>query len=278
MSVLRQLGPQRATRCPSSQVSVGRLVSFQHARRDLRNCAVDQRLTSTAPSAPGLRPVPWTDAPSQIKALATLTQRFSKELASKEVDEDTLKWFLRDRYFDPVEAEEKLRKTLQWRQTFKPQATTPAMLAAELASGKAYVHTAPDKYGRPAIVIRTRLHKTGQFPITDSKRLAAHMIDTALAQLPPGGEQIVGIFDLRGFEFTTNADFQFAAFMVEAFFEYYPRRVGQVLMVEAPWVFFPAWEVIKPLMRKYAALVSFVSVADVRRDYFTPQSLPDDFK
>ena len=29
----------------------------------------------------------------------------------------------------------------------------------------------------------------------------------------------------------------------------------QVLLVEAPWVFGPAWEVIRPLMRKYAALV-----------------------
>jgi hypothetical protein len=29
----------------------------------------------------------------------------------------------------------------------------------------------------------------------------------------------------------------------------------QVLFVEAPWVFQPAWQVIKPLMRKYAALV-----------------------
>ncbi|PNH12969.1 CRAL-TRIO domain-containing protein C3H8.02 [Tetrabaena socialis] len=149
----------------------------------------------------------------------------------------------------------------------RPQSTTPQMVEAELASGKAYVHTGTDKYGRPAIVIRTKLHKTGQYPITGSKRLAAYLIDTAIARIPPGGEQIVGIFDLRGFTFASNADFQFAAFMVrngvaqaglvavvEAFFEFYPRRVGQVLFVDAPWVFFPAWEVIKPLMRKYAAL------------------------
>jgi hypothetical protein len=45
------------------------------------------------------------------------------------------------------------------------------------------------------------------------------------------------------------------AVQVEAFFEFYPRRVGQVLFVDAPWVFYPAWEVIRPLMRKYAALV-----------------------
>jgi hypothetical protein len=34
----------------------------------------------------------------------------------------------------------------------------------------------------------------------------------------------------------------------------------QVLFVEAPWVFQPAWQVIKPLMRKYAALVSIAKL------------------
>ena len=42
---------------------------------------------------------------------------------------------------------------------------------------------------------------------------------------------------------------------MEAFFEYYPRRVAQVLFVEAPWLFNLCWESIKPLMGKYAALV-----------------------
>ncbi|EFJ41850.1 hypothetical protein VOLCADRAFT_67793, partial [Volvox carteri f. nagariensis] len=189
-------------------------------------------------------------------------------------DEATLKWYLRDRYFDVDEAEQKLRSMLKWRQSFQPQSTTAQMVAAELASGKAYVHNYTDKYGRPAIVIRTRRH----FPLTDSKRLAAYLIDTAISRLPPGGEQIVGIFDLRGFQFAQNADFQFAAFMIEAFFEYYPRRVSQVLFVEAPWVFFPAWEVIKPLMRKYAALVRFLSVSELRSEFFTPEALPEDFR
>jgi hypothetical protein len=49
------------------------------------------------------------------------------------------------------------------------------------------------------------------------------VLDTALAALPPGGEQLLGVFDLRGFG-PANADLRFAAFIVEAFFEYYPRR------------------------------------------------------
>lgn len=84
--------------------------------------------------------------------------------------------------------------------------------------------------------------------MVDSKRLCVHIIDSAIARLEDGastsgsgseadsgredkgvrGEQLVGIFDLDGFSVPRNADFAFAAFMVEAFFEYYPRRVGQV--------------------------------------------------
>lgn len=61
-----------------------------------------------------------------------------------------------------------------------------------------------------------------------------------------------------------HAPLPWPGLQVEAFFEYYPRRVAQVLFVDAPWVFYPAWEVIKPAMRKYAALVSSAAVCRAR--------------
>lgn len=51
------------------------------------------------------------------QALAALRQRFSSPDASP--DEDTLKWYLRDRYFDVEEAEQKLRSMLKWRKAFQ---------------------------------------------------------------------------------------------------------------------------------------------------------------
>ncbi|GIL66802.1 hypothetical protein Vafri_20305 [Volvox africanus] len=274
---LRQISQHSALHSPCSICAAQRLQVVQASRRQLiRTCAVGPQLATSISSAPGLKSEPWTDSPGQQNALVELKQRFYKESAPP--DEATLKWYLRDRYFDVDEAEQKLRSMLGWRKTFQPQSTTPQMVAAELASGKAYVHKYTDRYGRPPIVVRTRLHVTGQFPLSDSKRLAAYLIDTAISQMPPGGEQIVGIFDLRGFQFVQNADFQLAAFLVEAFFEYYPRRVSQVLFVEAPWVFFPAWEIIKPLMRKYASLVRFCSVAELRSEFFTGETLPSDFR
>ncbi|KAJ9519999.1 hypothetical protein QJQ45_014725 [Haematococcus lacustris] len=182
-----------------------------------------------------------------------------KDMSNK-LNDETLQWYLRDRYFDVDEAEQKLRRMLAWREDFQPDHITASQVAKEASSGKAYVHSHLDVYGRPAIVIRTRLHVcdvcvlyAGQYPINDSKRLAVFLIDQAIAQAQAaGGEQILGIFDLRDFQ-------------VEAFFEYYPRRVAQVLFVEAPWMFQPAWAAIQPLMRKYAALVGDILNPDAWR-------------
>jgi hypothetical protein len=153
----------------------------------------------------------------------------------------------------------------------------------------------------------------------DSKRLCTCMLDTALAKLPPGGEQLLGVIDLQGLSLA-NIDLEFVAFMVEAFFVYYPRRCvvvcagkrsrvvcrrwscrhtasplaascdtpppscslcthrfAQVLLVDAPWFFKGPWEAIKPLLRKYAGLVRFVSRAELADEYFTPDALPPQF-
>ena len=62
------------------------------------------------------------------------------------------------------------------------------------------------------------------------------------------------------------------------FFLYYPKRLGRVLMVDSPWVFQPPWLLIKPLLRKYAALVEFVSAEELRQKYFAPGTAPKDFE
>ena len=95
----------------------------------------------------------------------------------------------------------------------------------------------------------------------------------------PGGndvETLLGIFDLRGFG-PRNADLSFARFLVDACFLYYPRRLGAVLFVDAPWAFKPVWAVVKPLLRKYGALVRFVSADEVRTVYFAEGQAPPGF-
>lgn len=109
--------------------------------------------------------------------------------------------------------------------------------------------------------------------------MCMHLLDEVVSRLPatpdaraPGEEQMLGVFDLKGFELR-NADLAFVAFLVEAFFEYYPRRVGEVLLVDAPWIFQPPWRAIKPLLRKYSELVRFVDRETLTREYFASKGL-----
>lgn len=51
-----------------------------------------------------------------------------------------------------------------------------------------------------------------------------------------------------------------------------------MLLVDAPWIFKAPWEVIKPLLRKYQALVRFVSRGELQQEYFTDDALPQLFR
>lgn len=190
--------------------------------------------------------------------------------------EEEAKWFLRDRRFDASEAYDKLSATLRWRAESGIHRVRYERVAREAATGKAYLHTHLDRFSRPALVIRVARHKVGQFTERESQELCIYYIEKAIDARPPGVDNVLGIFDLRGFS-VSNADFGFVRFLIQAFFFYYPRRAGEVLMVDAPWAFMPPYELMKPLLGKYAQLIRFVSTADLR-DYFPGDTLPDDFK
>ncbi|KAF5839314.1 CRAL-TRIO domain-containing protein [Dunaliella salina] len=235
---------------------------------------------ATRVEVPGLKPEPWLGSPEQLAALSDLRQRMVQNSGPRgqSLDDRTLRWYLRDRSFDVDEAEQKLQALLRWKEVLRPETLTYERVAEEYATGKVYTTQQLDKFGRPAIVVRCKLHRIGEFPLADSQALAAFMLDQAVRTAEDlGQEQIVGIFDLRGFNVQKNADFTFARFLIDLFFEIHPKRVGQVLFVDAPWAFKPAWAIIQPLMRKYAALVRFVSVAELQNEYFTPDTVPPDF-
>ncbi|XP_021889042.1 uncharacterized protein LOC110808021 [Carica papaya] len=85
------------------------------------------------------------------------------------------------------------------------------------------------------------------------------------------------IVDLRGFGMQ-NADTKFITFLFDVFYYYYPKRLDQVLLVDASFIFKPIWQLVKPLLKSYASLVRFCSAEDVRREYFTEGTLPVIFR
>ncbi|KAF1867647.1 hypothetical protein Lal_00050079 [Lupinus albus] len=165
----------------------------------------------------------------------------------------------------------------KWRQDFGVSELTEDAVKDVAQTGKAFVHDFLDINGRPVLVVVASKHfPEAQDPIKD-ERLCTFLIEKALSKLPPGKEQILGIIDLRGFG-TQNADLRYLTFLLNVFYYYYPKRLAQILFVDAPFVFKPMWQLVKPLLKSYTSLVRFCSVDTVRKEYFTKETLPSNFR
>lgn len=113
--------------------------------------------------------------------------------------------------------------------------------------------------------------------IVENEKLCVYLVEKAVSELPVGVEEILGIMDLRGFRIE-NSDVSYLKFLIDVFYYYYPKRLGQLLFVDAPFVFQPIWQLVKPLMRSYASLVRFCDAKTIRKEYFTEETVPVDFK
>ncbi|KAF8399740.1 hypothetical protein HHK36_015611 [Tetracentron sinense] len=192
-------------------------------------------------------------------------------------DEDMILWFLKDRKFSVEDAVTKLTKAIKWRQEFGVSELSKESVESIAETGKAYVHDFLDVNDRPVLIVVASKHFPATQDPTENEKLCVFLIEKALSELPAGKEQILGIFDLRGFG-PENADIKFLTFLFDIFYYYYPKRLGEVLFVDAPFVFQPIWQLVKPLLKSYASLVRFCSADTVRKEYFTEETLPMDFR
>ncbi|KAJ6410241.1 hypothetical protein OIU84_007064 [Salix udensis] len=192
-------------------------------------------------------------------------------------DEEMILWFLKDRRFSVEEAVSKLNKAIKWREEFRVSELSEESVKSIVDTGKAYVHDSLDVYGKPVLIVVASKHFPSEHDPVENEKLCVFLIEKALGKLVDGKEQILGIFDLRGFS-TKNADLTYLTFLFDVFYYYYPKRLGQVLFVEAPFIFKPIWQVAKPLLRSNASLVRFCSVETVRKEYFTEETLPASFR
>eukprot|EP00188_Purpureofilum_apyrenoidigerum_P004702 Plantae.Rhodophyta-Purpureofilum_apyrenoidigerum.ctg55131.p1 GENE.Plantae.Rhodophyta-Purpureofilum_apyrenoidigerum.ctg55131~~Plantae.Rhodophyta-Purpureofilum_apyrenoidigerum.ctg55131.p1 ORF type:complete len:278 (-),score=60.07 Plantae.Rhodophyta-Purpureofilum_apyrenoidigerum.ctg55131:260-1066(-) len=194
-----------------------------------------------------------------------LRERFVGE-KKDQPDDATLEWFLADRRYDVEEAYAKLSGMLEWKRRL--ESIPMEDVERENSTGKAFFHRDVDIHGRKVLIVRASKHITNEFPFESSEKLIKNMMDSALDDMTPDTETMLGIVDMRGFGMK-NSDVRLAQLLVDVFFTYYPRRLSELLVVDAPLVFQPMWRIIKPLLRKYASIVKFVKLSDVPR-YFEP--------
>lgn len=219
------------------------------------------------------------DSNDSRKLVLEVKEKLEKEYPSLPVgkngrdDEDVILWFLKDRKFSVKDAVARLNKAIKWRQEFKVSELSEESVKNVAQTGKAYVHDFLDVNDRPVLIVVASKHFPAMQDPAEDEKLCVFLIEKALGKLPAGKEEILGIFDLRGFG-TNNADLKFLTFVFDVFYYYYPKRLGQVLFVDAPFVFKPIWQLAKPLLKSYASLVQFCSVETVRKEYFTEATVP----
>ncbi|GMH21499.1 hypothetical protein Nepgr_023341 [Nepenthes gracilis] len=223
------------------------------------------------------------DANDSRKLILEVKEKLEKDYSSLPLgkngrdDEEMILWFLKDRKFSVDDAIKKLTKAIKWRQDFRVSELTEESVKSVAETGKSFVHEFPDVDGRPVLLVVASKHFPLMQDSVDDQKLCVFMIEKALSKLPAGKEQILGIVDLRGFG-PQNADVMFLTFLFDVFYYYYPKRLGEVLFVEAPLVFQPIWQLTKPLLKSYASLVRFCSVETLRKEYFTEDTLPANFR
>ncbi|KAL8465518.1 hypothetical protein ACS0TY_034859 [Phlomoides rotata] len=191
-------------------------------------------------------------------------------------DEEMILWFLKDRRFSVEETVAKLSKAIKWREDFRVSELTEESIKRVSASGKGYLHKHLDVHGRPVLIVDGSKHFPGEYEVYEDEKLFIFLVEKAISQLPAGKQDILVIIDLRRFQ-ARNADLKFITFVFDVFYNYYPRRLSEVVFVDAPFVFKPFWQLVKPLLKSYASLVRFCSEKDVKQDYFTADTLPANF-
>ncbi|KAH7522499.1 hypothetical protein FEM48_Zijuj07G0145100 [Ziziphus jujuba var. spinosa] len=161
----------------------------------------------------------------------------TQDPSSKEVDDLTIRRFLRARELDIGKGSALFLKYLKWRRTFVPNGSISTMeVPNEIAQNKMF-HQGLDKKGRPIMVVFGARHFQNKLGgLEEFKRMIA-----------VGQEKFVAIGDLQGWGYA-NSDIRGYLAALSILQDYYPERLGKLFLVHVPYIFMAAWKIIYPFI------------------------------
>jgi len=145
----------------------------------------------------------------------------------------------------------------------RPAAISAEDVTAELATGKGYVHGV-DRHGQAVMWAFAGRHDKRSRKLQESVHLILYCLEKAIRLGEERGvEKICLVFDLSGFS-SASMDYELVRELFVLLANYYPERLGQVLLWSAPSVFSAFWRVIRPYIDPAtAAKVQFVARGDL---------------
>ncbi|KAK7282144.1 hypothetical protein RIF29_10718 [Crotalaria pallida] len=179
----------------------------------------------------------------------TLMRAFveSRDPSSKEVDDLTLRRFLRARDLDVEKGSAMFLKYMKWRRSFVPNGfISPSEIPDELAQEKMYVQGL-DKMGRPITIAFAAKHFQSKDGPDSFKRFVVFALDKLCSRMPPGQEKFLAIADIKGWGYA-NSDIRGYLNSLTILQDYHPERLGKLFIVHAPYMFMKVWKIIYPFI------------------------------
>ncbi|KAL9266670.1 Phosphatidylinositol transfer protein 3-like protein [Drosera capensis] len=189
------------------------------------------------------------DSQEQQKICLMRTLVESHDPSAKDLDDLTIRRFLRARELDIEKGSAMLLKYLKWRREFVPKGfISEAEIPNELEQNKVLMQGF-DRKGCRIVVVLGRNHFQSKLPdgIDELKRLVVYSFDKVCSRLPVGEEKFVGIVDLEGWGYA-NSDIRGYLGALSILQDCYPERLRKIFIVHVPRIFMTVWKIIYPFI------------------------------
>ncbi|KAF5192735.1 Phosphatidylinositol transfer protein [Thalictrum thalictroides] len=173
----------------------------------------------------------------------------SQDPTSKEVDDKTLRRFLRARDLNVDKASAMFLKYLKWKRTFIPNGfISESEISNELAQKKMFLQ-GHDKEGRPIGVAFGAKHfpNKAKGGLDEFKRFVVYVIEKMCSRMPGDQEKFTAIADVQGWGYS-NCDIRAYLGALSILQDCYPERLGKLYLVHVPYIFMTAWKIIYPFI------------------------------
>ncbi|KAL1550522.1 phosphatidylinositol transfer protein 3-like isoform X1 [Salvia divinorum] len=173
----------------------------------------------------------YQDEDGKVEAMRALVE--AQDPSAKEVSDETIGRFLRDRNLDVKKGSLMLLKYLKWRRDFVPNGCFSRydVIYRRVPSDVLYLQ-GYDKIGHPILVALLGNHRPVP-NMDDLQRYIVYAIDKTCSRIPSGQEKFALILDMKGYgSLDCTDDFRVVMRLLQ---DYYPERLGKVFFVHLPW-------------------------------------------
>lgn len=218
------------------------------------------------------------DSMVSVNTRNALSMEFWGSIGREDVDVFLLR-FLRARKWSLEAAFDMIIGCLKWRLQIDMRKVVMegemGIKTSLLQSGKTYFHGV-DKQNRLVGWIKVGLHDKNGQTVEENEKFTIFQMESGRLLFPKNTETVTMVFDMSEFSLQCM-DYPSLKFLIGCMEAYYPESLGVALVLNAPWIFWGCWKVIKPWLDPVvAAKVTFIKKEDLKT-YISDEYIPTSY-